>query len=181
MKVIVDFGNDGFKVDAEVCIEGNKWCCFAGDFALMPAGFGNTVQSAICDFKLNVRNDRPPKSKENSMKNVTGNPFANIQVTEEGEAKTYRYEKVTNKGFFDLKDEFQGRMIFFNQSVTSAPDYVMAMDIIELSHHYMQKNLYRRIEVTERDEFIEEMARFAQPSVLGKMYDAGCRFVNGKG
>lgn len=64
MKVTVDFGNDGFKVDAEVCIEGDKWCCFAGNFALMPAGFGNTIQSAIGDFKSNVRNDRPPKEKE---------------------------------------------------------------------------------------------------------------------
>lgn len=63
MKVLVDFGNDGFKVEAEVCIEGDKWCCFSGDFALMPAGFGNTIQSSVGDFMSKVRNDRPPKIK----------------------------------------------------------------------------------------------------------------------
>ena len=67
-----------------------------------------------------------------------------MSATNTQETKAYRYEKATDTGFFDLKGEFQGRMIFFNQSVTSTPDYVMVMDIIELSHHYMQKNLYRR-------------------------------------
>ena len=93
---------------------------------------------------------------------------------------TYRYEKVEDTGFFELKDEFQGRMIFFNQS--------RGMDIIELSHHFMQKNLYRRIEVKERELFIEEACKrcnydpnSAAGSLIGDMYDAGCRFVNGKG
>ncbi|AUR89595.1 coil containing protein [Vibrio phage 1.127.O._10N.286.52.E12] len=95
------------------------------------------------------------------------------------------YVKVKDTGFFDLKDEFQGRAIFFNQSVVSEPDYVTAMDIIELSHHYMQKNLYRRVEkeIDERQEFIEraeeliDISKIAEYS-LGKMYDAGCRFAD---
>lgn len=60
MKIEVDFGNDGFKVLAEVCLEGNQWCCFAGNFATMPAGFGCTIQSAVGDFMSKVRNERPP-------------------------------------------------------------------------------------------------------------------------
>lgn len=64
MKIIVDFGNDGFKVDADVCVEGDKWCVFSGEFAVMPAGFGSTIQSAVCDFKCKVRNEKPPKIKQ---------------------------------------------------------------------------------------------------------------------
>ncbi len=77
--------------------------------------------------------------------------------TKEPKRTKVEYVKVTDTGFFELKDEFQGREIFFNQSVTSKPDYVTAMDIIELSHHYMQGNLFRRIEtpIDDRQEFIE--------------------------
>lgn len=41
-------------------------------------------------------------------------------------------------------------------------------------------SIYRRIEtpMTERETFIEEMSRYATPSVLGKMFDSGCRFVS---
>lgn len=60
MEVLVDFGNDGFKVTARISVEGNQWCCHAGDFAEMPAGFGNTIQEAVSDYKSVVRNEKPP-------------------------------------------------------------------------------------------------------------------------
>ncbi len=63
MKILVDFGNDQIKIEAEVTVDGDKWCVSAGDFAIMPAGFGNTITSAVWDFQDKVRNGRPPKAQ----------------------------------------------------------------------------------------------------------------------
>ncbi len=60
MEVLIDFGNDGFKVNAQVSVEGDQWCCFVGNFAEMPAGFGKTIQEAVSNYKCAVRNEKPP-------------------------------------------------------------------------------------------------------------------------
>lgn len=60
MEVLIDFGNDGFKVNAHVSVEGDQWCCCAGNFAEMPAGFGKTIQEAVSKYKDAVRNEKPP-------------------------------------------------------------------------------------------------------------------------
>lgn len=60
MDVLIDFGNDGFKVNAHVSVEGDQWCCSAGNFAEMPAGFGKTIQEAVSNYKCAVRNEKPP-------------------------------------------------------------------------------------------------------------------------
>lgn len=56
-KIKVNFGNDGFSLDAELSIDGNQWCVFVGeDLQTGVAGFGSTITRALHDFKINVRN-----------------------------------------------------------------------------------------------------------------------------
>ena len=59
-------------------------------------------------------------------------------------------------------------------------DYVQIETEGDFTLSHSSDNLYRRIEteIDERQEFIDAMSRYAKPSVLGKMFDAGCRFVN---
>lgn len=76
----------------------------------------------------------------------------------------YRYEKVIDTGFFELKDEFQGKQIYFDDTPCSDGKYKLAMDIKELAHHFLTKNLYRRIELTPEElheQEVEELAREA--------------------
>lgn len=110
-----------------------------------------------------------------------------IETPEEKEAldeKTYRYEKVTDS-IFDLKEEFERGELF---SFDGNEHYVQIETEGDFSYAHIYENLYRRIEVTERDLFIEEACKrcnydpnSAAGSLIGDMYDAGCRFVNGKG
>lgn len=46
--------------DAAICLyrDGDQWCCVSGDFwdlQTSPAGFGNTFQEALDDFKATLR------------------------------------------------------------------------------------------------------------------------------
>lgn len=59
MNAKVDFGNDGVVVDVVITKDGNKWCCLAGEnLQVGIAGFGNTAQNAVQEFKANFRNER---------------------------------------------------------------------------------------------------------------------------
>lgn len=57
----IDFGNDGFKIQAELKMDGNQWCVGVGDnlqeglyeFSYTPAG-------AIKEFKRAFRNYKRP-------------------------------------------------------------------------------------------------------------------------
>ena len=98
--------------------------------------------------------------------------------------KTYRYEKV----------EASEAVYWFtktNDALFAEPDSSQQYDDLQ---HYIynldecgSSSLYRRIEVTERNEFIEKSCEIIRTSakedilIIGKMFDAGCRFVNGKG
>lgn len=57
-KVQVDFGNDGYIVNASIYKDGNQWCVGIGDFPTGVYGFGHTVGEAISDFKDLCRNSR---------------------------------------------------------------------------------------------------------------------------
>ena len=102
------------------------------------------------------------------------------------EAKTYRYEKVTDS-IFDLKAEFECGELYFAW-VGNSVGYDKITDEKMLLCRYEEKRILRRIEVTERELFIEEVCKRCgwQPRSMaakgaGKMFDSGCRFVNGKG
>ena len=57
-KITVDFGNDGYTIDANLQKDGNQWCILAGaDLQVGIAGFGSTVPDAIYEFKTNFRNE----------------------------------------------------------------------------------------------------------------------------
>ena len=96
------------------------------------------------------------------------------------EAKTYRYEKVTDY-LFDLKEEFERGELY---AESDKSNYLKVETDALLASALLHDKLYRRIEVTERELFIEEAQKLpfnANPDALGQMYDAGFRFVNGKG
>lgn len=60
MEVLIDFDSCGFKVKATISVEGDQWCCCAGNFAEIPAGFGRTIPEAVDNYKDAVRNGKPP-------------------------------------------------------------------------------------------------------------------------
>ena len=98
--------------------------------------------------------------------------------------KTYRFEKVMDS-IFGLKEEFERGELF---SFDGNEHYVQIETEGDFSYAHIYENLYRRIEVKERELFIEEACKrcnydpnSAAGSLIGDMYDAGCRFVNGKG
>ena len=97
------------------------------------------------------------------------------------ETKTYRYEKVTDS-IFELKEEFERGCLY---AESDKGNYLKVETDALLASAYLHDKLYRRIEVTERELFIEEAMRFnywdAQ-QLLGQMYDSGkFKLVNGKG
>ena len=119
------------------------------------------------------------------------------EIPEEKEAldaieKTYRYEKVTDS-IFDLKEEFERGELYFawldnHEPGSNSVGYDQITDEKMLLCRYEEKRLLRRIEVTERELFIDayaselglhiEMAEAA----AGKLYDSGkFKLVNGKG
>lgn len=67
------------------------------------------------------------------------------------EAKTYRYEKVTDS-IFDLKEEFERGELF---SFDGGECYVQIETEGDFSYAHVHENLYRRIEVTERELELE--------------------------
>ena len=99
--------------------------------------------------------------------------------------KTYRYEKVTDP-IFDLKEEFERGELF---SFDGNEHYVQIETEGDFSYAHIYENLYRRIEVTERELFIEEALLisgsrplFAIDELFGDLYDSGkFKLVNGKG
>lgn len=57
IEIEIDFGNDGYKVKANLCKDGNQWCCGVGlDLQVGVHGFGNSIQESIHDFKSEFRN-----------------------------------------------------------------------------------------------------------------------------
>ena len=123
-------------------------------------------------------------------------PTIPTEAPEEKEAlddKTYRYEKVTDS-IFDLKRaEFERGELFtkkFNEELHVIKSEPQLGRLLDMNDDPKKNGIYRRIEVTERELFIEEahkailgVPRCMDVCVehLGAMYDAGCRFVNGKG
>lgn len=58
IKVEVDFGNDGFKVDAMLYLKGNKWWVSIGDNLQESIhGFSENPLQAINNFKSEFRNN----------------------------------------------------------------------------------------------------------------------------
>jgi hypothetical protein len=55
--IVIDFGNDGYQVDATLTKDGDKWCVLFGeDLIDGVAGFGGQIWEAIAEFKSNFRN-----------------------------------------------------------------------------------------------------------------------------
>lgn len=101
------------------------------------------------------------------------------------ETKTYRYEKVADS-IFDLKEEFERGELYFAwpEPGSNSVGYDKITEEKMLLCRYEEKRLLRRIEVTERKLFIEQgqsVTGLLDHVVLGWLFDAGCRFVNGKG
>ena len=104
---------------------------------------------------------------------------------------TYLYENVTDS-IFDLKEEFERGELYHwwlgnHEPGSNSVGYDQITDEKMLLCRYEEKRLLRRIEVTERELFIDAYASAVNnhmknvEDVAGKLYDAGCRFVNGKG
>lgn len=57
----VDMGNDGYVLECQVDVDGDKYCVqgINWDFVKMPVGFGSTIGQAIADFKNKLRNEVP--------------------------------------------------------------------------------------------------------------------------
>jgi hypothetical protein len=56
-KINIDFGNDGYTVEADLKKDGDKWCVMIGDnLQEGVAGFGGQIWEAIADFKGSFRN-----------------------------------------------------------------------------------------------------------------------------
>ena len=77
--------------------------------------------------------------------------------------KTYRYEKVTDS-IFDLKEEFERGELYFawlgnHEPGSNSVGYDQITDEKMLLCRYEEKRLLRRIEVTERELFIELVER----------------------
>ena len=99
------------------------------------------------------------------------------------ETKTYRYEKVTFNKASEAVAAWEDGELFTKVSHETYTKIETAPDVLT----YLYR-LYRRIEVTERELFIAEFNKttdehfaFDVSHVAGKLFDAGCRFVNGKG
>ena len=104
------------------------------------------------------------------------------------ETKTYRYEEVTDS-IFDLKEEFECGELF---SFYGDEHYVQIETEGDFSCAHVHENLYRRIEVKEREFAIEQAAKIMYDAdqssgqindlTLGALFDAGMlKLVNGKG
>jgi hypothetical protein len=53
----IDFGNDGFKIKAELSKDGDQWCVLVGDnIQEGVAGFGHSIGEAVYDLTVRVRN-----------------------------------------------------------------------------------------------------------------------------
>jgi len=56
-KITIDFGNDGYTVEADLKKDGDKWCVMIGEnLQVGVAGFGGQIWEAINQFKSNFRN-----------------------------------------------------------------------------------------------------------------------------
>ena len=104
------------------------------------------------------------------------------------ETKTYRYEKVTDS-IFDLKEEFERGDLF---SRNDKGKYRQIKGETWPVNSTNNGNVYRRIEVTEREFAIEQAAKIMYDAdqssgqindlTLGALFDAGMlKLVNGKG
>lgn len=100
---------------------------------------------------------------------------------------TYRYDKVEFEEdweYFKLMSE-DGDLYVNCVDSTFEGCYGDNINLANAIHEGV--DLYRRIEVTERDEFIEEGLRvwgkkeITIHDFMDALYKAGCRFVNGKG
>lgn len=105
-------------------------------------------------------------------------------MTTKNTQPAYRYEKVTDY-LFDLKEEFERGELF---EMVGVEIYRKVKKERYLAESFFHETLYRRIELTERDLFIEEACKRCDWQLgslaanrAGNLYDAGCRFVNGKG
>jgi len=57
MEIEIDFGNDGFKLKAIICKDGDQWCVlFGANIQDGIAGFGGSTWEAIMNFKQEFRN-----------------------------------------------------------------------------------------------------------------------------
>jgi hypothetical protein len=56
-KINIDFGNDGYTVEAELKRDGDKWCVGIGEDLMVGVhGFGGQIWEAVAAFKSNFRN-----------------------------------------------------------------------------------------------------------------------------
>ena len=106
--------------------------------------------------------------------------------------KTYRYEKVTDS-IFDLKEEFERGELYFAwlgnpEPVSNSVGYDKITDEKMLLCRYEEKRILRRIEVTERELFIDAYASAFNTHMLlvedvaGTLFDSGkFKLVNGEG
>jgi hypothetical protein len=63
--ILVSFGNSDYAIECKACIEGDVWCVMMIDqpFETSPCGFGTTINDAISNFKIAIRNEPVPRVK----------------------------------------------------------------------------------------------------------------------
>ena len=113
---------------------------------------------------------------EGAVKPIPKIPTETPEEKESLDEKTYRYEKVTDS-IFELKEEFErGELLYLDvddkhYSIETEKQLVNCFD---------SDCVYRRIEVTERELFIEESCKIVGASIdsdaandFGKQFDSG--------
>ncbi len=59
----IDFGNNGFKVKAELKRDGTQWCVGIGDTQTGIYGFADNPLRAVGNFREEFRNYKAPEPK----------------------------------------------------------------------------------------------------------------------
>lgn len=77
----IDFGNDGFRIQAELKMDGDQWCVGVGiDLQQGIYSFADTPAQAITDFKDDFRNYLKPKPVAPELIPGTNEALSKIKV-----------------------------------------------------------------------------------------------------
>ena len=130
----------------------------------------------VGDFYIGPFIDRA--SAEKSADNINGNALLYRKVPTRTKVEyVCIVDSLWNlQGYFEKGDLYMP---------VDSEDFRQITRDTEFAEHFLAESLYRRIEtpITEREEFIKEACRLIRTSaqedidILGKMFDAGCRFV----
>lgn len=172
----VEFDSDGAKCNpADHCMTVEKFLADGYKFVEGDLMIGTTSNFVTVGAEYTVE-----LANEKSMRDNKRYILRAAALEEKKQRTKVEYVKVTDS-IFDLRPDFYAGELF--SKVNHARDYSAISNTQTLAQALHQKCCYRRIEtpITEREAFIEagiELSEEVNPYFLGKMFDAGCRFVN---